>query len=435
MTSKLIYFQISNMLTEENSTPTVTVTELNQQVKSLLESGFDSLWIEGEISNFSCPASGHWYFSLKDDKSQVRCAMFRGRNGLAKFLPENGLHVLLHAKVSLYTGRGDYQLIVDHIEEVGAGALQRAFEQLKKKLLAEGLFEQQYKKPLPTIPKQLGIITSATGAALHDILHVLKKRCPSLPVIIYPSLVQGDDAPTALIKAIQLADKRQECDALIIARGGGSLEDLWAFNDETLARAIFAATIPIVSGVGHEVDFTITDFVADYRAPTPSAAAEFISPDQRELQSNLKRYYNTLNYHMINSISHYQQTVDYLETRLKQQHPQQYLQNQKELLAKTVQSLRLAQLRVIENKQGQFQRLAHSLNTLSPLATLSRGYSITRKIRTDKKAGAIIYSTDDINIKDQLRVKLHQGEFDCTVSSITSSFPRPFDRLREQSRE
>lgn len=264
-----------------------SVTDLNRAARLLLESGLTSLWVEGELSNFARPSSGHWYFSLKDAQAQVRCAMFRQRNQLVGFVPREGVQVLVRARVTLYEPRGDYQLQVEHLEEAGLGALQRAFDELKKRLAAEGLFAAEGKRPLPYAPQRIGVITSPTGAALRDILHILARRFPAAEVIVYPVPVQGEAAPAAIVRALQLANLRAECQVLIIARGGGSLEDLRAFNDERVARAIAASELPIVSGVGHETDFTIADFAADARAPTPSGAAQLVSPDQQEWRARV----------------------------------------------------------------------------------------------------------------------------------------------------
>lgn len=265
-----------------------TVSRLNQTVRLLLEREMGQVWISGEISNFSQPSSGHWYFTLKDDNAQVRCAMFRNSNRRVTFRPQHGQQVLVRANITLYEPRGDYQIIVESMQPAGEGLLQQKYEQLKAQLTAEGLFEQKHKQALPSPAHCVGVITSKTGAALHDILHVLRRRDPGLPVIIYPTAVQGDDAPGQIVRAIALANARQECDVLIVGRGGGSLEDLWSFNDERVARAIFASQIPIVSAVGHETDVTIADFVADLRAPTPSAAAEIVSRNQQELLRQLQ---------------------------------------------------------------------------------------------------------------------------------------------------
>ncbi|MDE2196596.1 MAG: exodeoxyribonuclease VII large subunit, partial [Gammaproteobacteria bacterium] len=259
-----------------------SVSRLNHEARALLEGGFPLLWVEGELSNLSRPASGHLYFSLKDAAAQVRCALFRNRATLLRCKPAEGMQVLVRARVSLYEPRGDFQLIVEHMEDAGHGALQRAFEQLRQKLAGEGLFDPAHKKPLPAMPGIIGVVTSPSGAALRDILSVIRRRQPSARVILYPAPVQGEGAGAKLAAMIRTASARAECDVLIIARGGGSLEDLWAFNEEAVARAIHACALPIISGVGHEIDFTIADFVADARAPTPTAAAELVTPDRNE---------------------------------------------------------------------------------------------------------------------------------------------------------
>ncbi|MGR8920706.1 MAG: exodeoxyribonuclease VII large subunit, partial [Gammaproteobacteria bacterium] len=261
----------------------LSVSALNDAARDVLERYLGHVWVEGEISNLARPASGHIYFSLKDAKAQVRCAMFRNRNRALGFRPENGLAVLARGRVSLYTARGDFQLIVDELEPAGDGALRLRFEQLKQRLAAEGLFDAARKQPLPAWPRQIGVVTSPSGAAVRDVLHVLARRCPGIPVIVYPTAVQGESAARAIVAALAAAERRAECDVLLVCRGGGSLEDLWPFNEEIVARAIAGCTIPVVSGVGHEVDVTIADFVADLRAPTPSAAAEQVSPDTAEL--------------------------------------------------------------------------------------------------------------------------------------------------------
>jgi exodeoxyribonuclease VII large subunit len=260
----------------------ISVSELNRQVKALLEQGLAKLWVEGEISNLARPPSGHLYFSLKDESSQIRCAWFRQRQRGPTINLENGDQVLVFGRVSIYEARGDYQLIVEQLEDAGEGELRRRFEALKKKLSAEGLFDEEAKQDLPGLPGRIGVVTSPSGAAIRDIITVLNRRFPSIPVLIYPTLVQGETAATLIADAIATAVTRDECDVLIVARGGGSLEDLWSFNEEIVARAIYECPIPVVSAVGHEVDFTIADFVADVRAPTPSGAAELVVPDQAE---------------------------------------------------------------------------------------------------------------------------------------------------------
>ena len=286
----------------------LTVTQLNRATSQLLDNHFLSIFVEGEISNFSAPSSGHLYFSLKDANAQVRCAMFKSQQRRLSFTPSNGKQVVIKARVSLYEPRGDFQLIVEHIEEAGDGALRRAFEALKIKLTAEGLFDTAHKNALPLLPQAIGIITSPTGAAIRDIITVLRRRFTAIPVIIYPVSVQGNNAKHEIVKAISLANERNECDVLILGRGGGSLEDLWAFNEEIVARAIFSSTIPIISAVGHETDITIADFVADHRAATPSAAAEHASPDQQEWLTRFNYLENHLKQQLTRKLNQKTQT-------------------------------------------------------------------------------------------------------------------------------
>ena len=396
-----------------------SISELNSEARALLEKRFPLVWVEGEISNLARPASGHIYFSLKDEAAQVRCAMFKMRNRLVNFQPKNGQQILARVRISLYEARGEFQLIVEHMEETGDGALRRQFEQLKNKLFEEGLFDEANKQALPILPTQLGIITSPTGAAIRDILSVLKRRFPGIPVLIYPVPVQGADAPQAIVEAIQTAAQRQDCDLLILARGGGSLEDLWAFNDETVARAISDCTIPVVTGIGHEIDFTIADFVADYRAPTPSAAAELISPDRAELmetffswqkrllrtwQAYQQQQQQTLDWlskqlkHPGQRLHEHAQRLDELEQRLgqAQEHRVRHLHSRLDTLqarlrglspGQRLQSIRLsldklnhanqqAFLNKLERSKHQLGNVSRALDAVSPLATLGRGYAI-----------------------------------------------------------
>lgn len=401
--------------------PTVfTVSRLNQAVRLLLEQEMGQIWISGELSNFSQPSSGHWYFTLKDDTAQVRCAMFRNSNRHVTFHPQHGQQVLVRANITLYEPRGDYQIIAENMQPAGEGLLQQQYEQLKQRLAAEGLFEQHRKQPLPAPARQVGVITSKTGAALHDILHVLQRRDPSLPVVIYPTAVQGDDAPVQIVLAIALANQRRECDVLIVGRGGGSLEDLWSFNDERVAKAIFASDIPVVSAVGHEVDVTIADFVADMRAPTPSAAAEIVSRNQHELLRHIQATRLRLDMGMDYLLAQRSQRFSQLHYRLEQQHPQLRLARQQTSLIRLRQRMARAleeKLRhAIQHQQRVIQRLHHQqpqlhhlqsnlqrleyqlaqllskrlasirerfgsalvhLEAVSPLATLARGYSVT----------------------------------------------------------
>lgn len=436
-----------------------TVSRLNQTVRLLLEQEIGQVWISGEISNFTQPASGHWYFTLKDNTAQVRCAMFRNSNRRVTFRPQHGQQVLVRASITLYEPRGDYQIIVESMQPAGEGLLQQKYEQLKATLSAEGLFDQQYKQPLPSPAHCVGVITSKTGAALHDILHVLKRRDPSLPVIIYPTAVQGDDAPGQIVRAIQLANARQECDVLIVGRGGGSLEDLWSFNDERVARAIFASQIPVVSAVGHETDVTIADFVADLRAPTPSAAAEVVSRNQlellRQMQNGQQRLEMAMDYFLANRTRRFTQ----LHHRLQQQHPQLRLARQQTVLERLRQRMNLAvdsQLkRAVQRQQRTTQRLnQHNpqpriwraqtriqqleyrlaenlrvqlsstrerfgkavthLEAVSPLSTLARGYSVTTA-----NDGKVLKQTKQVKAGDVLTTRLSDGWVESEVKGVT----------------
>ncbi|VEB95858.1 Exodeoxyribonuclease 7 large subunit [Cedecea lapagei] len=441
-----------------NSPSIFTVSRLNQTVRLLLEQEMGQVWISGEISNFSQPSSGHWYFTLKDDTAQVRCAMFRNSNRRVTFRPQHGQQVLVRANITLYEPRGDYQIIVESMQPAGEGLLQQQYEQLKAKLSAEGLFDQQHKQPLPAPARQVGVITSKTGAALHDVLHVLQRRDPSLPVIIYPTAVQGADAPLQIVRAIELANLRNECDVLIVGRGGGSLEDLWSFNDERVARAIFASRIPVVSAVGHETDVTIADFVADLRAPTPSAAAEIVSRNQlellRQLQAQQQRMEMAMDYYLAQRSRRFTQ----LHHRLQQQHPQLRLARQQTTLERLRQRLNVAmdgklrranqqQLRLsqrlnqqqpqprIHRAQSRLQQLEYRLSQLvsaqlsqtkqrfgtalaqleavSPLATLARGYSVTTA-----EDGKVLKKTKQVKSGDTLTTRLDDGWVESQVTGI-----------------
>lgn len=437
-----------------------TVSRLNTTVRQLLEMEMGQIWLSAEISNLSQPSSGHWYFTLKDASAQVRCAMFRNSNRRVTFRPQNGQQVLVRATITLYEPRGDYQLIAESMQPAGDGLLQQQFEQLKQQLAAEGLFDQQFKKPLPDPARQVGVITSATGAALHDVLRILHRRDPSLPVVIYPTPVQGAEAPERIVRAIELANLRNECDVLIVGRGGGSLEDLWSFNDERVARAIFASRIPVVSAVGHEVDVTIADFVADLRAPTPSAAAELVSRNQierlRQLQSQQQRLEMAMDYYLAQQ----QRRFTRLQHRLQQQHPQLRLARQQTSLFKlqrrlddaiqlrlrqasrqqeraeqrlaaqqpqgrihrAQQTLQQWQYRLQQSMQNQlsaekqlFGELAARLEGVSPLATLARGFSVTTAAD-----GKVVKKTRQIQPGDVLKTRLDDGWVQSQVTEISS---------------
>jgi exodeoxyribonuclease VII large subunit len=309
-----------------------SVSRLNREVRVLLERGLGVLWVEGELSNFSQPASGHWYFSLKDRDAQLRCAMYRVKNSLVGFTPRAGMQVLVRGRISLYEPRGEFQLIIEHLEEAGVGALRREFERLKSRLAAEGLFAQERKRALPRFPRRIGVITSPAGAALRDILKILARRYPPAGVLIYPSAVQGAAAVPTLVGALATASARAECDVLLLARGGGSLEDLWAFNDERVARAIHACALPVVSGVGHEIDFTIADFVADARAPTPSAAAEMVVPDRHACLEALARTAQRMQAGMRRELRAVRARLETVGRRLGREHPGVRLQQQMQRL-------------------------------------------------------------------------------------------------------
>ncbi len=381
----------------------ISVSSLNHQVKSLLEGGLGQVTVEGELSNLARPPSGHIYFTLKDENAQVRCAMFRGFASKSPGNWQNGMQVQVRAKVSVYAPRGDYQLIVERMEESGVGALQQAFEALKKQLQKEGLFDDAHKKTLPEFPKAIGVVTSPTGAAVQDILHVIERRYPMVPVTIYPTLVQGENAAANIVKAIKLAHKHKQADVLIVARGGGSLEDLWPFNEEIVARAVYASTIPIVSGVGHETDFTICDFVADLRAPTPSAAAEIITPDGEGLLNYIEQQITKLARHMKHMLDAREKQVLYLRKRLP--HPRQQLQ----LYAQRLDDLWLRNQQSMQSKvarsEQKFLQLTRTLEALSPLAILNRGYSISFD-----EQGKAIRRVKQVKSGDTIRSKVADGE-------------------------
>ncbi|MCK4869720.1 MAG: exodeoxyribonuclease VII large subunit [Gammaproteobacteria bacterium] len=393
-----------------NKTPDKTniysVSELNTAVRELLEDNFPLIWVSAEISNFMQPKSGHMYLTLKDQLAQVRCAMFRGRNSRLNFTPENGMQVLVQAQLSLYEPRGDYQLIIQHMEPAGEGLLRQKFEQLKRKLEAEGLFAETAKQGLPTYPTCIGIITSPTGAALRDIISVTKRRAPNIPLIVYPTQVQGDNAKNEIVKAINAANQDEKCDALIITRGGGSLEDLWPFNEEIVARAIFASKIPIISGVGHEIDFTIADFVADQRAPTPSAAAELICPDNKELLNTLDYLNKKLNRAFLTNLQHLKLHLEHLVKRL--QHPGKRLQQYSQQLDYLEQRLQQNINNLLNNKRANIQNLTRNLDALSPLATLNRGYAIATTM--DNK---IIRDSREVKKNEQINLRLKKGTIIC----------------------
>lgn len=435
----------------------LTISQLNAQARVLLERGLGSVWLEGEVSNLSRPASGHWYFSLKDAGAQVRCAMFRTRAMLVRFPVRDGARVLARGRVSLYEARGEFQVVVEHLEEAGEGALRRRFEELKRKLAAEGLFDSARKRRPPTLPRRVGVVTSGTGAALRDILHILRRRFRAVPVLVYPCAVQGDSAPREIVEALRIAGQRAECDVLIVARGGGSLEDLMAFNDEAVARAIAASPIPVISGVGHETDFTIADFVADERAPTPSGAAERAVPDsaeflralaalERNLAGAMRRKLRTLGQalhlqqrglaraHPGARLRQHAQRLDELDLRLRRAmsgrlgRSHDRLDRARALLARSSPGRRLVTLRLrleraakqlplcmqrrLVEAREDFERAARTLHAVSPLATLERGYAIVLD-----EAGRVVSDAAAVAPGAAIEARLARGALRATVTA------------------
>lgn len=396
---------------EPNEAKVFSVKEINRLVRELLEQSFPSFWISGEISNFISASSGHWYFSLKDDEAQVRCTMFKNKNMAADWTPKNGEKIEAKCFIGLYEARGEYQLNIDLIRHAGAGLLSEAFNQLKERLLKEGLFETSRKKLIPQFPKSIGVITSPTGAAIEDILTTLKRRSPHIPVFIYPSLVQGKEAPVAIVKAIETANIRMECDVLILARGGGSIEDLWAFNEEIVARAIVASKIPTITGVGHETDTTIADFVSDLRAPTPTGAAELVTSHTVELVKTIQVYKNQLNKVMAGVIRELMQKIDYLEKRLIT--PRQQIQRQKEQIHQSIQRINQSMKNAIIQYHLKIDKLKLNLDHLSPHAVLSRGYSIITNVD-----GQIVNNVNQLKLDDKIRIQLNHGQADANISDL-----------------
>lgn len=394
-----------------NEAKVFSVKEINRLVRELLEQSFPSFWISGEISNFISASSGHWYFSLKDDEAQVRCTMFKNKNMAADWVPKNGEKIEAKCFIGLYEARGEYQLNIELIRHAGAGLLSEAFNQLKEKLLKEGLFEPSRKKPIPQFPKSIGVITSPTGAAIEDILITLKRRSPHIPVFIYPTLVQGKEAPSAIVKALEIANTRMECDVLILARGGGSIEDLWAFNEEIVARAIVASKIPTITGVGHETDTTIADFVSDLRAPTPTGAAEIVTGHTVELIKTIQVYKNQLNKMMANVIRELMQKIDYLEKRLIS--PKQQLQRQKEQIHQYLLRINQSMKNAMIQYRLNIDKLKLNLDHLSPHAVLSRGYSIVTNID-----GQIVNNVAQLKLNDKIHIQLNHGQADANISDL-----------------
>ncbi len=434
--------------------PAVTVTELNRHAKQLLEQSFPLLWVAGEISNFTRAASGHWYFTLKDDNAQVRCAMFRHKNQYLDWKPENGMQVEARATVTLYEQRGEYQLNVENLRRSGLGALYEAFEKLKARLGQEGLFDEGRKRPLPPLPRRIGVVTSPAAAAWRDVLTTLRRRMPGIPVVLYPTPVQGDGASAKIAEALRIAARRGECDVLILCRGGGSIEDLWAFNEEAVARAVVASPIPVVCGVGHETDFTIADFAADRRAPTPTAAAEMASPDRLDLLRQLGNLESRLTRRLAQTLEQRMQHLDYLARRLV--HPGEriaarlgHLGHLRQRLAQAAGRslaesnwrsgqighrlqrvapdipglqagldrlagrLRNAAAQSMAARQNALQRLADHLLHLNPQAVFERGFSMTQNSR-----GEIVRDSGALAVGETLRLTFAKGISHAQVKDV-----------------
>ncbi len=433
-----------------------TVSEITRDVRAILEAAFETAWIEGEISNFRTAASGHAYFVLKDDKAQIKCVLFRGQRVGMKFTPEDGDQILLLGRVTVYEARGDYQVIVEAMEPKGLGALQKAFEQLKEKLAKEGLFDESRKKELPEIPWKIGIVTSPTGAAIRDMIHVIQRRNPKTSILLYPAKVQGEGSAEEIAQGIRELNKRKDIDVLIVGRGGGSIEDLWAFNEEVVARAIAQSGIPVVSAVGHEIDFTVADFVADLRAPTPSAAAELVVPKLNDIVQDLQYLTNQMIERMEEDIEDYRERLRYLIDRRFFREPRQILEAPTQRLDEMVQRLLRGLDQWVLVKRGNLTQIVHrlfqaspgkkiqtlserqndlmarlvrrlesqidlkkqklagaakNLEALNPLNVLQRGYSIA----TSKKTGKAVTSSKQINKGDTVRIRLAKGQLDATV--------------------
>lgn len=456
--------EMSDLLTENPQQSAVSVSELNRMARSLLEQGIARLWVEGEISNLARPASGHVYFSLKDDSAQIRCAFFRQRQRGPTINLKDGDQVLAFGRVSIYEARGDYQLIVEQVEAAGEGELRRRFEALKKKLAAEGLFDEDLKQPVPELPQRIGVVTSPSGAAIRDILTVLRRRFPAVAVVIYPTAVQGDAAASQIVGALNTAIAREECDVLIVTRGGGSLEDLWPFNEEIVARTISECPIPLVSAVGHEIDFTICDFVADLRAPTPSGAAELVVPDQAEwLRSlaattariaSLGRRYLEDHYQELDWLSRrlsrsspaaiVARQIDWLRnlkqvltgavrhdlvkrsrvlelvrTRLLQRSPAIEVQYSMHRLTELQQRLRISGTASLDRLKNRLKLADRALHSVSPLATLERGYAIV----SDTSTGKVLTDASVMKPGSEICARLASGSLEATVDKVNRKTP------------
>ena len=388
-----------------------SITEINKLVKELLQDNFPSIWVKGELSNFIEASSGHWYFTLKDNGAQVRCTMFKGRNSLVKWIPKNGDLIEAQCKIGLYEQRGDYQLNISSLQQAGLGRLFEEFNELKQKLDSEGLFNQEQKKLLPAYPNCIGVVTSPDAAVLRDVITTLKRRNKSLRIIIYPTPVQGKTAPQGIIDALRLANQRDEVDVLILCRGGGSIEDLWSFNDESVVREIYSSTLPIISAVGHQTDITISDFVADLRAPTPTAAAEIISNSYEELLGNLEYFKTNLSNIIQNKIEQLNQRIDFLEKGLVS--PIQKIASQNDLIQALTNRIQITMRLRLEKYQEQIKSYKQNLSHLNPNEILSRGYSII--LNQNKR---IINNASAMSVSDKIKIKFHKGDAEANITKI-----------------
>lgn len=418
-------------ISAETGRQILTVSEITRDIKTLLETGFEAVWVKGEVSSFKVPGSGHFYFSLKDESALLACVMFRFKNQYLKFDLKEGLEVICGGRITLYEPRGNYQLLIDVIEPVGLGALQLQFEQLKEKLKQEGLFDPLRKKPIPYLPQKIALITSPTGAAIRDMLQIINRRFSNVEILLVPVAVQGEKAAPEIVGAIKKVNALSEHDVIILGRGGGSLEDLWAFNEEIVARAIFSSKIPIVSAVGHEIDFTIADFVADLRASTPSAAAELVVKNKSDLKNHLLNHLQRIRQAYLKQIHFQRNALSEISGRLIDPRRRladwrlrlsdlegrlhytllQNIKNARALFEKLFPSLKLQMKHLLERREERLQRLQSLLHSLNPLAILERGYSITTKLLEQ----TIVRSFRDVKVGDQIKIQLFEGNLICDV--------------------
>ncbi len=397
----------------------LTVSDLTRMVKQLLESNYTDLWVSGEVSNYTRASSGHMYFTLKDERAVIRAVLFKGYQKGVRFEIENGLKLIVHGALSVFEKRGEYQIIVDFLEPEGLGALQLAFEQLKEKLQKEGLFDESKKRPIPVFPNAVGVITSETGAAIRDILNVIGRRYSGVRIIIYPTLVQGDEAAHSIARAVQRANDRKEVDVLIVGRGGGSIEDLWPFNEEVVARALYKSKIPVISAVGHEIDFTIADFVADVRAPTPSAAAEIVVRNKVELLRTYADLHKRLFETMERAVQSRREQLSRFTAQALQDKVNRLIREKQMSLDDLTRSLTATMETTLTRLRGRFEKLVGQLNVLSPLATLSRGYSIVSR----RRDGKTVLSINDVAPGEEISTLVPDGRVYSRVRDVEKNKP------------